>query len=240
MPTLLITGANRGLGLEVVGELDSRGWRIHACCRAPDQADLLQGIAAKSGGRVQVHALDVTDFAAMEKLAGALNGAPIDVLFNNAGIMEVQQRSFDHQGTTQSFGRIAYDDWRHVLRVNVLAPMRMMEVFADQVASSERKVMATMSSIMGSIEKNTIGGWYPYRTSKTAVNMMMRSLASDLKDRGITSVAIHPGWVQTDMGGPGADITPEVSGKGLAKVLADLKPGQSGRYLVYDGSELPW
>ncbi len=240
MPTLLITGANRGLGLEVVGELDSRGWRIHACCRAPDQADLLQGIAAKSGGRVQVHALEVTDFAAMEKLAGALNGAPIDVLFNNAGIMEGKQRSFDHQGTTQAFGQIAYDDWRYVLQVNVLAPMRMMEVFADQVASSERKVMATMSSIMGSIEKNTIGGWYPYRTSKTAVNMMMRGLASDLKDRGITAVAIHPGWVQTDMGGPGADITPEVSGKGLAKVLAGLKPGQSGHYLVYDGSELPW
>ncbi len=240
MPTMLITGANRGLGLEVVRNLDEQAGSSHACCRAPDKADALQDIAANAGGRIQVHALEVTDFAAVEKLAGTLSGEPIDVLFNNAGIMEGKQRTFDHQGTSQAFGHIAYDDWRYVLRVNVLAPMRMMEVFADHVASSERKVMATMSSIMGSIEKNTDGGWYPYRTSKTAVNMMMRNVAGDLKDRGITAVAIHPGWVQTDMGGPGADITAEVSGKGLAAVIAGITPEQTGHYLVYDGTELPW
>lgn len=240
MPTLLITGANRGLGLELLKQFDDRKWRIHACCRAPDKAADLQAIADKSGGRIHVHALEVTDFAAIDALAGALNGEPIDVLFNNAGLMDGRQRAFNREGPTQAFGTIDYDEWRTILRVNVLAAMRMAEVFVDNVAASERKTIVTMSSIMGSIEMTDWSGWHSYRTSKTAVNMMMRGLASDLKDRGITAVGIHPGWVRTDMGGPGADVAPEDSGEGLAKVVDGLTPEQSGRYLTYDGGELPW
>ncbi len=240
MPTLLISGANRGLGFELVKQFDARAWRIHACCRAPDKAKDLQAIAAKSDGRIQVHALDVSDFAAIEALAKALDGEPIDVLFNNAGIMEVQQRPLDQQGESQSFGSIDYDEFRQILRVNVMAPMRMIEVFVDNVAASDRKTIVTMSSILGSIATADSCRWVGYRASKTAVNMMMRGLASDLKDRGITAVGIHPGWVRTDMGSAAADVAPEDSGEGLAKVVDGLTPDQSGRYLTYDGGELPW
>ncbi len=240
MPTLLITGANRGLGLELVKQFDARGWRIHACCRTPEEAEALQAIAIESDGCVHVHALDVTDFAAIDGLGHALQGEPIDVLFNNAGIMEVRQRPLEQQGTSQSFGSIDYDEWRQILRVNVLASMRMAEVFVDNVAASERKTIVTMSSILGSIATTDSIRWVGYRASKTAVNMMMRGLASDLKERGITAVCVHPGWVRTDMGGAGADIAPEESAEGVAKVVDGLTPDQSGHYLTYDGGELPW
>lgn len=240
MPTLLISGANRGLGLELVKQFDARAWRIHACCRMPEKASELQTIATKSDGRVRVHTLDVTDFGAIDDLANALQGEPIDVLFNNAGLMDRQQQPFNRDGPTQAFGSIDYGEWRQILRVNVLAPLRMAEVFVDNVAASERKTIVTMSSIMGSIEKNDWGGWYSYRTSKTAVNMMMRGLASDLKERGITAVGVHPGWVRTDMGGAGADVAPGESAHGIAAVVDGLTPDQSGHYLTYDGGELPW
>ena len=240
MPALLITGANRGLGLELVKQFDARAWRIHACCRAPAKADALQAIAATPDGRVRIHALDVTDFGAIDDLADALQAEPIDVLFNNAGIMEVRQRPLDEQGTSQSFGSMDYGEWRQILRVNVLAPMRMAEVFVDNVAASERKTIVTMSSILGSIATTDSCRWFGYRASKAAVNMMMRGLASDLKERGITSVCMHPGWARTDMGGAGADVAPEDSADGIAKVVDGLTPDQSGRYLTYDGGELPW
>lgn len=240
MPTLLITGANRGLGLELVKQFDARSWRIHACCRGPEKAEVLQAIAAGSDGRIRLHALDVTDFAAIDGLGKTLQGEPIDVLFNNAGIMEVQQRPLDQQETSQSFGSIDYDEWRQILRVNVLAPMRMAEVFVDNVAASQRKTIITMSSILGSIAAADSCRWVGYRASKTAVNMMMRGLASDLKERGITSVCMHPGWVRTDMGSAIADVAPEESAHGMAKVVDGLTADQSGRYLTYDGGELPW
>lgn len=240
MPTLLITGANRGLGLEIVKEFDARDWRILACCRNPGKADALQAIADKSSGRIQLYELDVSDFGAMEKLSAAIGDEPIDVLFNNAGIMEVLQRPLEDQGTSQSFGSIDYDEWNQILRINVLAPMRMAEVFVDNVAASDRKTIVTMSSILGSIATVGSARWVGYCTSKTAVNMMMRGLASDLKDRGITAVGVHPGWVRTDMGGTGADLAPGESGAGVAKVIDELTPEQSGRYLTYEGGELPW
>ena len=240
MPTLLITGANRGLGLELVKQFDARTWRIHACCRAPDEAGELRDIAAGPDGRVRVPALDVTDFDAIGSLANALGAEPIDVLFNNAGIMEVRQRPLDQQGEAQSFGSIDYEEWRQILRVNVLAPMRMAEVFAGNVAASERKTIVTMSSILGSIAMTDSCRWVGYRASKAAVNMMTRGLASDLRESGITAVCLHPGWVRTDMGGAGADLTPEESAHGIAEVVDGLTPDQSGRYLTYDGGELPW
>lgn len=240
MPTLLITGANRGLGLELVKQFDARAWRIHACCRMPGKADALQAIATNSDGRVRVHALDVTDFAAIGDLASTLQGEPIDVLFNNAGIMEVRQRPLDQQGTSQSFGSMDYDEWRQILRVNVLAPMRMAEVFVDNLAASERKTIVTMSSILGSIATADSCRWFGYRASKAAVNMMMRGLASDLKERGITSVCMHPGWVRTDMGGPKGLIDAPESVAGMRRAIDRLDASVSGGFFAYDGAEVPW
>jgi NAD(P)-dependent dehydrogenase (short-subunit alcohol dehydrogenase family) len=240
MPTLLITGSNRGLGLGVAGKIAAAGWHVHACCRDPATATELRGISEAAAGRLTIHALDIRDFDAVRALAGTLKGKAIDILLNNAGIMEPRQSSFDREDLSQNFGHVNYEDWMTVLRVNLLGTAYMAECFVEHVAQSERKIIANMSSSLGSLEKNVFGGWYAYRTSKTAINMLTRNLAHDLAPRGITAVALHPGWVRTDMGGPKAEISPEESTSGLTEVLLNLTPSQSGRFIAWDGSEVPW
>lgn len=239
MPTLLLTGANRGIGFELMKQFTPLGWRIHATCRDPGAADELQRMAQNANGRITVHRLEATDHRQVEALGKALANEPIDILFNNAGVMEAQQRPYSEMAGTQTIDTLDWEDWMGVLRVNVMAPARMSEVFADHVAKSERKVIAFVSSIMGSIALTT-GTWIHYRSSKTALNMMIRSLAADLKPRGITSVAIHPGWVRTSMGGPTAAVAPEDSAAGICKVVIGVTPAQNGRYLTFDGKELAW
>lgn len=229
MPTVFITGANRGLGLEMARQYVADGWRVLAGCRDPDKAEALRALG--NGRGVDIHALDVSDLGQVDALAGRLSGTAIDLLINNAGVLG----GHDHQG----FGDIDYDIWEEVLRVNLLAPVKVAEAFADHVAASERKTMAFLSSQLGGIA-NAGGGFYMYGTSKAALNMAVRSMAVDLKPRGIAVVATHPGWVQTDMGGAGADITPQASVSGLRRVFDSVKPGDSGRFVRYDGVELPW
>ena len=229
MPTVFITGANRGLGLEMARQYVADGWRVLAGCRDPDKAEALRALG--NGRGVDIHALDVSDLGQVDALAGRLSGTAIDLLINNAGVLG----GHDHQG----FGDIDYDIWEEVLRVNLLAPVKVAEAFADHVAASERKTMAFLSSQLGGIA-NAGGGFYMYGTSKAALNMAVKSMAVDLKPRGIAVVATHPGWVQTDMGGAGADITPQASVSGLRRVFDSVKLGDSGRFVRYDGVELPW
>mgnify|MGYP001458517519 CR=1 FL=1 len=229
MPTVFITGANRGLGLEMARQYVADGWRVLAGCRDPDQAEALRALG--NGRGVEIHALDVSDHNQVDDLAGRLGGTAIDLLINNAGVLG----GHDHQG----FGDIDYDIWQDVLRVNLLAPVKVAEAFADHVAASERKTMAFLSSQLGGIA-NAGGGFYMYGTSKAALNMAVKSMAVDLKPRGIAVVATHPGWVQTDMGGAGADITPQASVSGLRRVFDSVGPADSGRFVRYDGVELPW
>lgn len=228
MPTVFITGANRGLGLEMARQYVADGWRVLAGCRDPDKAEALRALG---NGGVEIHALDVSDHNQVDDLAGRLSGAAIDLLINNAGVLG----GHDHQ----DFGDIDYDIWEDVLRVNLLAPVKVAEAFADHVAASERKTMAFLSSQLGSIA-NAGGGYFIYGTSKAALNMAVKSMAVALKPRGIAVVATHPGWVQTDMGGAEADITPQTSVTGLRRVFDSVKPGDSGRFVQYDGVELPW
>ena len=239
MPTLLLTGANRGIGLELMKQFTPLGWTIHATCRDPSTATELRQIADGAGGRVTIHKLEATDHGQIEALGKTLSGAPIDILFNNAGVMEAKQRPYADMAGSQTIDTLDWDDWMGVMRINVMAPARMSEVFADHVARSERKVIAFVSSIMGSITSTT-GTWIHYRSSKTAVNMMMRSMAADLRDRGITTVAIHPGWVRTSMGGPTAAVAPEDSAAGICKVITGVTPAHNGHFLTFDGKELPW
>lgn len=229
MPTVFITGANRGLGLEMARQYVADGWRVLAGCRDPDKAEALRALG--NGRGVDIHALDVSDLGQVDALAGRLSGTAIDLLINNAGVLG----GHDHQG----FGDIDYDIWEEVLRVNLLAPVKVAEAFADHVAASERKTMAFLSSQLGGIA-NAGGGFYMYGTSKAALNMAVKSMAVDLKPRGIAVVATHPGWVQTDMGGAGADITPQASVSGLRRVFDSVGPADSGRFVRYDGVELPW
>jgi NAD(P)-dependent dehydrogenase (short-subunit alcohol dehydrogenase family) len=236
MPTVLLTGANRGLGLEFARRYASAGWRVHACCRHPLDAAELNELAARAlstagWGPIDLHALDVRDFSRTAALASELQNDAIDLLLANAGTY----------GPSKMFlGQIDYSAWAEVLAVNTLAPLRLVECFVEHVARSERKLIACVSSAMGSIGGNTGGRHYLYRSSKAGLNSVVRSLAVDLKPRGIVVVSLHPGWVRTEMGGPGADLSPEESVRGMIAVLERLGPADSGRFLSYDGAEVPW
>lgn len=227
MPTTLITGANRGLGLEFARQYSENGWRVIATCRRPEMAHKLETLCCN----VETHLLDVTDFAHVENLAHALDHEKIDLLINNAGVYGPQ---------SAGLGELDYEEWEQVLKVNAISPLKICESFADHVASSGLKIMAAITSKMGSISDNTSGGSYFYRSSKAALNAAMKSLAYDLKPRGITVAILHPGWVRTDMGGNNALIDADESVAGMRKVIASLKLEDSGKFLSFDGAEIPW
>jgi len=219
MPTILITGAGRGLGLELARQHAADGWRVIGTVR--DAAPKLDFETVR---------LDVGDPAQMKELAARLKGTPIDVLFCNAGI--IGKRGM-------ALGSFDYAEWQNVLRVNLLGAAAVIEALIDNVAASERKTIALMSSRLGSITE-TSGMTLPYATSKAALNLLARGLAETLRPRRITVVALSPGWVRTDMGGEGAPLTPAVSVRGLRKVLAGLRPEDTGRFIAHDGASIPW
>jgi NAD(P)-dependent dehydrogenase (short-subunit alcohol dehydrogenase family) len=227
--TVMITGANRGLGLEFTRQYAEAGWSVIACCRWPEEANALRELAERYGDKIEVHKLDVADYEEIDALALILQGRAIDVLINNAGVYPQSE-----------FGKIDYQAWAEAFHINSMAPMKMVEAFVDHVASSNLKKILTLSSKMGSIDDNTSGGSYLYRSSKTAVNMVMKSLAIDLKPRGIAVAILHPGWVRTDMGGPNGLIDAPESVAGLRRVIEGLNLENSGRFLAYDGKEIPW
>ena len=229
MASVLITGANRGIGLELARQYAQDGWRVHACCRNPAGASEL--VAAMKGHDAVLHPLEVTDAAAIADLRSALDDEAIDVLINNAGIIG---------GEHQSFGDVDYEVWERTIRTNVFAPYRVTEALADLVAASERRIVANVSSLMGSIADNSSGGRYIYRSSKTALNMVVVNLARDLAEQGIAVLAFHPGWVQTDMGGADAPVSPRDSAAGMRKVIDGAGLSASGRFFNYDGRELAW
>ncbi len=239
MACVLITGANRGFGLELSRQYAAEGWRVLACCRRPAAATALQALADETAPALSLHQVDVTDFVRIGGLASELQGQPIDVLINCAGV--IGRRAFD-QGMMedQAFGHTDAGEWDLVWRTNVLGPMKMSEAFVEHVAASAQKKIVTLSSIMGSIAGNTYGGGYAYRASKAAVNAIMKAMAIDLKARGIIAFPLHPGFARTDMGGAGADIDPAEGAAGMRRVIAAATLEQSGRFLTYDGGELPW
>jgi len=220
VPTILITGAGRGLGLELARQYVQDGWRVIGTVRSGD----LKKIGAES------LTVDVTDFAALEALPAKLNGEPLDVLFCNAGI--IGKRGM-------ALGSFDYAEWEKVLRVNLLGAAAVIEALVDNVAASERKTIAVMSSGLGSISR-TSGMTLPYSTSKAALNLLAKALAETLRPRGVIVAALNPGWVSTDMGGQGAPLTPEVSVRGLRKVLGGLRREDSGKFFSHDGSQIPW
>ncbi len=229
-PTILITGANRGIGLELARQFAADGWQVLACCRDPDGAESLQALA-RDNGSVEIHALDVTDYDQVDALARALSGRPIDVLLSNAGI-------YGPKGV--GFGNVDPAEWREVLEVNTIAPLMLVQAFVDHVAASERKLVAVVSSKVGSIADNSSGGSYLYRSSKTAVNQVVKCLSIDLADRGISAISLHPGWVQTEMGGPHAEIGTDESVTGLKRILESAGPAQTGQFIEYNGDPIAW
>ena len=214
MPTTLITGASRGLGKELARQYAAEGWKVIGTAR----------------GEKAEFQLDVTNRGDVSRLAKKLKGEPIDLLFCNAGIT-------GKQGMTP--GNFDFESWEEILRVNVLGAAAVVEALLDNVAASERKTIALMSSRLGSIAESS-GMTLPYATSKAALNMLAKGLAATLASRGIIVVALSPGWVRTDMGGPQAPLSPEVSVRGLRKVISGLQKTDSGKFLYHDGSQIPW
>ncbi|MGH8130379.1 MAG: SDR family oxidoreductase [Steroidobacteraceae bacterium] len=231
MPSVLVTGANRGLGLEFARQYATEGWQVFAACRSPDAAKELQRLAAEGGGRIRVLAMDVTDAASIRSAADALDGEAIDLLLNNAGVGGPRN---------ERLGGLDYAAWARVLDVNTLGPMRVVEAFVENVVRSQLKRIVTITSGMGSLADNTSGDSYAYRSSKAAVNMVMKSLAIDLAPRAITCIVVNPGWVRTDMGGPRGKLSPAESIKALRSVIAALRPEDSGRFLNWDGKPYSW
>jgi NAD(P)-dependent dehydrogenase (short-subunit alcohol dehydrogenase family) len=224
--TVLITGASRGLGLEFARQYAADGWRVIACCRSPKDAPELK----KLGHKVEVHALDVTSQDSIQHLAKALAGTPIDVLLNNAGL----------HGDRMPFGATDVDLWKKILETNVIAPIQITAALLENVAASAQRKVVNISSKVGSVGDGPSGGSYAYRTSKTALNMAMVNAAYELKGRGITILLIHPGWVQTDMGGPSAPVALEQSITGVRRIIDKATQAETGHFYDYTGKQLPW
>jgi NAD(P)-dependent dehydrogenase (short-subunit alcohol dehydrogenase family) len=229
--TVLITGANRGLGLEFCRQYAESGWRVIAACRKPALAHELI-LLAELIPDVQIEALDVADFAQIDALAALLAEDPIDVLLNNAG---VYGDSADH-----GFGSLDYKAWATTLAINTLAPVKMAEAFLPQLERGQNKLIATVSSLMGSMADNTSGGSLLYRSSKAGLNAAMKTLALDLRPKSIGVMILHPGWVRTDMGGQNAPLAVEESVSGMLKQIKQFTLEQTGSFIRFDGGVAPW
>lgn len=235
MPTVLITGCNRGLGLEFVRQYLALGWSVAALCRRSSPE--LESLRAEPA--LEIHLADVTDDTALAAVAAGFGGRCIDVLINNAGIMG--ESNFGESGMrSQGFGATSREEWLRVFDVNTVSPMRIAEAFIEPVCASERGRIVTLSSEMGSIAGNAHGGWYAYRASKAGVNAVMKSMAIDLADRGVLTLALHPGWVRTGLGGPRAPLDVETSVRGMIGVIERLAPADSGSFVSYEGRVMPY
>ncbi len=229
--TVLVTGANRGIGLEFVKQYAHAGSMVYATCRNPDRATELQDVVARAEGRVRSLQLDVADGQSISALQKELRDTPVDLLINNAGI-------YGPRGG--QLGELDEDAWLEVFRVNAIAPLQVTAALLANLDAGRGKKVIAISSRMGSIADNTSGGAYLYRSSKAALNAALRSAAIDLRERGICVAILHPGWVATDMGGPQAMIDPERSVTGMRSVIDGLSMQQSGDFFSYDGSSIGW
>ncbi len=229
MSNYLITGANRGLGLEFVRQLLARGDTVTACCREPAKAEALHALADQAGDHLKVVALDVTDAEAIAALPGELDGANFDVLINNAGVAAAEE----------NFGGFEAAKMESVLRINSVAPMLVTQAVAPKLAKDSKVVCIT--SGLGSIaQAQDLTFGLSYGMSKAALNMGVKKLSSEMKKRGVTIIAMHPGWVQTDMGGKAAPLKPERSIAGMLKVIDGLTEADNAKFLTYSGGTLPW
>ena len=236
MPTILITGANRGLGLEFARQYAADRWDIVAACRQPEQSAELKQLAAQNPAIV-LHRLDVTDDKSVRSLADKLVGKPIDVLLHSAGI-------YPRKG--QHIGQIDYAGWHEAMETNLFGVMRVTEALLENVAASQRKQIAAIStsmSILRGVQEGSVAQAetsYQYRTSKTALNMAFSVLAKEVQPRSISVVLLDPGWVKTDMGGAQAPLSPQKSIAGMRKVLSGDPMEISGKFLGHDGLPRPW
>ncbi|HTS90535.1 MAG TPA: SDR family oxidoreductase [Stellaceae bacterium] len=224
MPTVLITGAGRGIGLEFARQYAAEGWRVIATIRDTAKA----GELGRLSGKIEAHRLDVTDLKGVAALSRELARESIDVLIASAGVYLARSMTPQHVDEAA---------WLETFRVNTIAPVALAGAFLEQVRRSEGKRLVAITSRMGSIAENP-GGAIAYRSSKAALNSAWKGIAAS--NREVIAVVLHPGWVRTEMGGEGAPVSPEASVKGMRGVIAKLAPADSGRFFNHLGEEIPW
>jgi NAD(P)-dependent dehydrogenase (short-subunit alcohol dehydrogenase family) len=224
---VLITGANRGLGLEFVEQYAADEYEIIACTRKINKKDDLHELQANFKN-ISIYKLDVANFLSIDQFAKSLK-KPIDILINNAGIYP--DSSIDH---------VDYKVWLDAFKINTLAAFKMTQAFLPHLKKGQLKKVVSLTSKMGSIDDNSGGGEYLYRSSKTALNMVMKSLSIDLKPYNLSLITLHPGWVRTDMGGPNGLIDVEESVTGMKRQIDKLSIKTSGQFIAYDGKKIPW
>jgi NAD(P)-dependent dehydrogenase (short-subunit alcohol dehydrogenase family) len=225
--TVLITGANRGLGLEFVKQYAIDNYEVIACARKLNKKDSLHKLQ-EAYKNISIFALDIQNFTSIDQLAKTLK-KPIDILINNAGVYP--DSSIDH---------IDYDAWLDTFKINTLAAFKMTKAFLPHLKKGDLKKVASLTSKMGSIDDNSGGGEYLYRSSKTALNMVMKSLSIDLKPYDLSLITLHPGWVRTDMGGPNGLINADESVAGMKRQIDKLSVKTTGQFIAYDGKKIPW
>ncbi len=225
--TVLVTGANRGIGLELTRGLRASGATVIATARRPETADALQHLG---GDDLRIEELDVTSNASVAALSQRLAGSPIDILINNSGI----------GGSRNKDSMSDFDSYRECFEVNALGALRVTVALLDNLRSGSKRQIVNLSSQLGSMTLNTGGGFQPYRVSKAALNMISRTFASELSSEGFVCVTLHPGWVRTDMGGRHAPVLPEESATGILEVLDRLGPNDNGSFFDYQGERIPW
>ena len=231
MKTVLITGANRGIGLEFCKHYALLQWNVIACCRHTASATELSKLCVENTN-VSIYKMDVTDSQSINNLVNNIEGKTIDLLIANAGIYG---DSIEHR-----FGNLNYDDWIKTIETNVFGVVRVIEALIDNLKQSDAACIAVLSSLMGSMDDNTSGGSLMYRSSKAALNATMKSLSIDLQTDNIGVVIFHPGWVKTDMGGQSALIDTHTSVTGMTEQISHFKLAETGSFIKYDGKKLPW
>ena len=230
MTNVLITGANRGLGLGFVKNYLGKNVDVVSTTRDLKSSKELLALKEKFPNNLEIFELDLLKESAGDTLANFLGERPIDILINNAGV----------GSTNQHFEAVSPKPWLEVLKVNLIAPLMITQSIINNVKKGSDKKIYFLSSQLGSIGDNASGGMYIYRSSKTGLNQVIKSLSVDLKPQGITVVSLHPGWVKTDMGGPNAPVSIDESIEGMTQVIHTTDIRDTGRFLNYDGKELPW
>ena len=223
-PTVLITGANRGIGLELARQYAKAGWHVIGTARTRDSADALVATGA------DVIQLDVTDKSSVDRLARDLDNQPIDILINNAGI----------QPLMWTLAEIDFDEFTRALNVNTVGPVRVVHALLSSLRSGTLRTIINVTSNLGSITANTDGGFYGYRESKAALNMFTKTLAAELGPEGFICAAIHPGWVRTDLGGGDAPLDVRQSVESIRRVIESLSQADNGSFWSYAGTQMKW
>ena len=236
MPTVMVTGANRGIGYAHVAQYAQKKWNVIACARQPKKAIELLQLQDKYGANFIIEELEVTNHKQVDDLSQKHSNTAIDILINNAGTggPEGMPGAMNYQ----KIDNMDYQIWRDILEVNLLAPVKVATSFHKQISISDKKTLIMMSSDLGSVSQNTFGGLYSYRASKSALNIVAKGMSNEWKD--IIVVALAPGWCRTYLGGAEAEIDPMDSVEDQQKMFESLTETDSGKFLDRFGNEVPW